>query len=169
MGKLIRVYQPKKNVMQELESNSRGGKLPSEPKYRVVRDGDVSGNFPYIIYKTPSFVMMMIPIHFKKHDEDPNQSGINLKWDHLDVHAIPILENKPLQEELIKLTRNLRVKMSETQKHEVRLCLVFGENDCVYFEHDSEQRHSKIPFPTVLIGVQGQILSMLEITESIKK
>jgi hypothetical protein len=151
--------------MQKAESNSLGGKQPLEPKYRVVRDGDVSGNFPYIIYKTPSFIMMMIPIHFKKRDEDPNHSGINLKWDHLDVHSIPILENKPLQDELIILTRKLRLKMSVKQKHEVRLCLVFGENDCVYFEHDSEQRHSKIPVPTVLIGVQGQILSMLDIKE----
>ena len=151
--------------MQKVESNSLGGKLPSEPINIDFHNDVVRHNFPYIIFKTPTFVMMLIPIHFKERNEDQSHPGVNLIWDQVDVLSNPILENKPLQDALVKLTRKLRRKMSLRFKHEVRLCLVFGENDCVYFEHDREQRHSKIPVPTVLIGVHGQILSMLDIKE----
>lgn len=85
--------------------------------------------FPYIVYKVNATTFLTKSIHFRPLEAEPEKTGITLCCAYS-----PFDENGRLRDDARTIVR--RIALSERVTSGMNVCVVFGPEECEYFEPD---------------------------------
>jgi hypothetical protein len=113
------------------------------------------GRFPYIVHRMFPGIYMQIPIVFSYEHDQGELPGITVRLDEEKHSALDVIHSEAMRTQLKQVARNVKTDLEQKHNKEARLCLVFGPNDCFYFEANGECDSTRPPFGGTLCNTQG--------------